>query len=89
MDDQDRFTELQLLLAQARHHVQNAENTDLASERKLRVKLELQLASEKEKREEIIEHEVKLREKTSSDNSHMVSIMSLRCRFFFPGLNYN
>ena len=72
MDDQDRFSELQMLLAQARHHVQNAENTDLVMERKLRAKLELQLAEEKSKRDEMVEQEVKLREKTTS-NPNMVS----------------
>ena len=75
MDDQDRFSELQMLLAQARHHVQNAENTDLVMERKLRAKLELQLAEEKSKRDEMVEQEVKLREKTTS-NLNMVNFLS-------------
>lgn len=75
MDDQDRFSELQMLLAQARHHVQNAENTDLVMERKLRAKLELQLAEEKSKRDEMVEQEVKLREKTTS-NPNMVSCLT-------------
>lgn len=73
MDDQERFAELQLLLAQARHHVQNAENTDLAVERKLRAKLEQQLAEEKNKREEL-EQRVQMREKNpSTNNQSMVS----------------
>lgn len=71
MDDQDRFSELQMLLAQARHHVQNAENTDLVMERKLRAKLEIQLAEEKSKREELVEQEVRLRDKSTA-NPNMV-----------------
>lgn len=72
MDDQDRFAELQLLLTQARHHVQNAENADLVMERKLRMKLEQQLADEKRKRDEMVEEQVQLREKTNPNQSNLV-----------------
>lgn len=73
MDDHDRFTELQILLAQARHHVQNAENSDLVMERKLRIKLEQQLADEKSKRDELVEQQVQLREKSHPNPSSLVS----------------
>ena len=72
MDDQDRFAELHLLLAQARHHVQNAENSDLMMERKLRLKLEQQLAEEKSKRDELVEEQVQMREKNNPAMSNMV-----------------
>jgi len=65
-EDHDRFAELQALLAQARHHVQNADSSDLAMERRLRAKLEQQLAEEKAKREELVEQQIQLREKTTN-----------------------
>lgn len=65
----DKFSELQLLLAQARYHVQNAESADLVSERRLRVKLEQQLADERAKRDEIIEQQVQLRDKHTANTN--------------------
>ena len=73
MDEQERYAELHSLLAQARHHVQNAENSDLLVERKLRMKLEQQLAEEKSKRDELVEEQVQLREKANPNISNMVS----------------
>lgn len=78
-DDADKFSELQLLLAQARHHVQNANNADLVSERRLRAKLEQQLAEERAQREEIIEQQVQLRDKTSISMSHGNLVRVIDC----------
>lgn len=64
MDDADRFSELQQLLAQARYHVQNAENAELVTEHKYRVKLEHQFSNESSQNGDE-EKNVKLREKTN------------------------
>lgn len=77
-----------MLLAQARYHVQNAENSDLANERRMRSKLEQQLAEERAKREELIEQQVQLREKTNltTNNGNMVSVYMVVVDWTQPSL---